>query len=131
MHVRRTMNKVQLIGNLTRDPETEELQGGELIVFFGLATESAFRNADGEKDWRVDFHNIVAYGKLAEICIEILAKGMLVYVEGEIRYKDGDVNLCQIKIREMYLCDDKGKEVPKREQTENKRGFDILDTYNQ
>lgn len=87
----RTMNKVLLIGNLTRDPEMTEHDSGLKMAKFTLATNRHWTNKDGDKKEKTDFHNIVAWRKLAEICYEHLRKGAAVLVEGKLKtnqYKD-------------------------------------------
>lgn len=87
----RTMNKVLLIGNLTRDPEMTEHDSGTKMAKFTLATNRHWTGKDGEKKEKTDFHNVVAWRKLAEICHEHLRKGAAVLVEGKLnsnQYKD-------------------------------------------
>lgn len=81
----RSLNKVQLIGNLTRDPELRTTPNGATVCTFGLATNSVWRTSDGVLEESTEFHNIVAWNKLAEICNQLLRKGVKVYVEGELR----------------------------------------------
>jgi len=78
------MNKVFLIGNLTKDPELLDLEAGVKLAKFTLATNKNWQNKDGEKVASTDFHNIVAWRKLAEICAAYLKKGSAVMVEGKI-----------------------------------------------
>ena len=77
------LNKVFLIGNLTRDPETRSLPSGQPVASFGLATNRIF-NRDGKRESQAEFHNIVAFGRLAEIASQYLAKGKMVLVEGRL-----------------------------------------------
>lgn len=79
------VNKAIVCGNLTRDPEERTLPSGQPVSAFGIATNRAWTNADGQKQEQVEFHNIVAFGKLAEICNQYLTKGRLVYVEGRLQ----------------------------------------------
>lgn len=83
----RSVNKVILIGNLTRDPEVRYTPQGSAVASFGLATNREW-NAEGGKKEAVDFHNIVAWNKLAELCGQLLAKGSKVYVEGRLQTRD-------------------------------------------
>ena len=74
----RSLNKVMLIGNLTRDPNLRFTPNGTAVCSFGIATNRSWTSAeDGEKQERVDFHNIVAWAKLAEICGQLLRRFML------------------------------------------------------
>ena len=85
----RSLNKVMLIGNLTRDPNLRFTPKGTAVCSFGIATNRSWTAADGgEKQERVDFHNIVAWSKLAEICGQLLHKGDKTYVEGRIQTRD-------------------------------------------
>lgn len=85
----RSLNKVMLIGNLTRDPNLRFTPNGTAVCSFGLATNRSWTNSDdGEKQERVDFHNIVSWSKLAEICGQLLHKGDKVFVEGRIQTRD-------------------------------------------
>lgn len=78
-----------LIGNLTRDPNLRFTPNGTAVCSFGLATNRSWTSSDsGEKQERVDFHNVVAWGKLAEICGQLLHKGDKIYVEGRIQTRD-------------------------------------------
>lgn len=87
----RSVNKVILIGNLTRDPELKSTTGGQSIVTFGLATNRQWTTSGKEKRSSAEFHECVAWAKLAEICKEHLHKGMLVYVEGYLKTRSWDM----------------------------------------
>lgn len=80
-----TLNKVLMIGNLTRDPELRYTQGGAAVCKFGLAVSRQFTGKDGEKKEEVCFVDIDVWQKLAEICAEYLKKGSPVFVEGRLR----------------------------------------------
>jgi single-strand DNA-binding protein len=82
------LNKVMIIGNLTRDPEMRTTPTGQSVTSFGVATSHSWTNANGEKEEKTEFHNIVAWGKLAEICAQYLSKGRKVYVEGRLQTRD-------------------------------------------
>jgi single-strand DNA-binding protein len=83
------LNKVFLIGNLTRDPESRALPSGQAVSNFGLATNRIwFDSNTKEKKQQVEFHNIVAFGKLAEICNQYLKKGTMVMIEGRIQTRN-------------------------------------------
>jgi len=79
------LNKVMLIGNLTRDPEVRTTATGQSVCSFGLATNRRWNDKDGQKQEAVEFHNVVAWGKLAEICGQYLNKGKKMYVEGRLQ----------------------------------------------
>jgi len=84
----RTLNKVFLIGNLGRDPEIRFLPSGQQVANFSLATKEVWTSKEGKKEERVQWHRIVAFGKLAEICGEYLSKGRQVYIEGRLQSRD-------------------------------------------
>jgi single-strand DNA-binding protein len=81
-------NKVIVLGNLTRDPEVRTLPSGQSVVNFGLATNRFFTDRSGSKQQATEFHNVVAFGKLADICGRYLAKGKLVLVEGRLQTRN-------------------------------------------
>ncbi len=88
------LNKVTLIGNLTRAPEERALPSGQRIATFGLATNHFWKDAKtGEKKATTEFHDIVAWGRLGEICLQYLRKMSKVYIEGRLKtrtWKDVD-----------------------------------------
>jgi len=79
------INKAMVFGNLTRDPELRALPSGGQVCSFGLATNRVYKKADGTKQEEVEFHNIVMFGKLAELCGQYLKKGSSAYIEGRIK----------------------------------------------
>ncbi len=84
------LNKAILIGNLGRDPEVRYTPGGLAVANFSIATSEAWSNKNGEKETRTEWHRIVAFGKLGEICGEYLSKGKQVYIEGRIQTREWD-----------------------------------------
>ena len=82
------LNKVMLIGNLTRDPEMRTTPGGQNVCSFGLATNLVWNDQSGPRQTRAEFHNIVAWRKLAEICAQYLKKGNKIYIEGRMQTRD-------------------------------------------
>ena len=85
----RSLNKVLLIGNLTRDPNLRYTPSGTAVCSFGMATNRTWTpNEGGEKQERVEYHNIVAWAKLADICGQLLHKGDKVYCEGRMQTHD-------------------------------------------
>lgn len=87
----KSFNKVLLIGNLTRDPEVTDLESGVKMAKFTLATNRNWSTRDGEKKEQTDFHNVIVWRKLAEICANYLKKGAAVLVEGKLqtnKFKD-------------------------------------------
>lgn len=110
----RSLNKVQLIGNLTRDPELRYTPQGTAVCNFGLATNRYWVTEAGEKKEEAEFHRIVAWNKLAEICSQLLTKGRRVYVEGRIQTRswtaqDGSPRqTTEVIISDMIILDSKG-----------------------
>ena len=78
-------NKAIVLGNLTRDPDARTLPSGQPVVSFGIATNRVYNDQSGNKKQLVEFHNIVAFGKLADICSRYLTKGKMVLIEGRIQ----------------------------------------------
>ena len=89
------LNKVILVGRLTQDPQMRSLPSGQSVASFGLATDRFFTDKTGEKKQQADFHNIVLFGKLAEIASQYSTKGSLVLIEGRLQtrsWKDASGN---------------------------------------
>jgi single-strand DNA-binding protein len=78
------VNKAILVGNLGRDPEVRHIPSGQAVANFTLATSDSYTDRNGARQERTDWHNIVVYGKQAELCGQYLKKGRQVYVEGRI-----------------------------------------------
>jgi len=103
----RSLNRVTLIGNLTRDPELKYTPQGTAVCTFGLATNREWTDSSGQKQEGVEFHRIVAWGKLGEICSQLLQKGTKAFVEGRLQTRtwktqDGnDRQITEIVIEEM------------------------------
>jgi len=80
-----SVNKVILVGRLGKDPEVKSTPSGTTVTKFSIATDEKFTDKSGEKQERTEWHNIVAWAKLGEICGQYLRKGKLVYIEGSLR----------------------------------------------
>ncbi|KKU56227.1 MAG: Single-stranded DNA-binding protein [candidate division WWE3 bacterium GW2011_GWB1_47_11] len=120
----RSVNKVILIGNLTRDPELRYTPQGHAVCSFGVATNREWKTDDGGKQESTEFHNLVAWNKLAELCSQLLTKGAKVYVDGRLQTRDwtGDDGVkrykTEIVIDEMVLLTSKkGDGAPDDEPT--------------
>jgi len=104
-----SINKAILVGNLGKDPELRYTASGQAVATFSLATTEKFKNKSGEQQERTEWHNIVAWGPLAEICGKYLAKGKQIYCEGRIQsrsYDDRDGNkryVTEIVISDMQM----------------------------
>lgn len=107
----KSLNQVRLIGNLTRDPELKYTPSGTAVCSFGLATNRSWTTKEGDTKEDVQFHRIVAWQKLAELCANLLSKGRKVYLEGRIVYrqfegKDGQQkNITEIVMDDFILFD--------------------------
>lgn len=106
-------NKVQLIGNLGQNPEIKTLDGGRKLARFSIATNESYRNANGEKIIETQWHNLVAWGKLADIIEKYIMKGSEVAVEGKLTYrtyndKDGNKkSFTEIQVNELLMLGEK------------------------
>ena len=131
----RSLNKVLLIGNLTRDPEMRYTSSGTPVVTFGMATNKSWKDSEGDTKELAEFHNLVAWNKIAEICQQLLAKGMKVYIEGSLNTRswEGEDGVTryktEIRVDNMILLDSKGKdgvglddaEEPKEQEAEESK----------
>lgn len=110
----RCLNRVLLIGNLTRDPELRYTPAGMAVASFGLATNRVWMTKQGERKEDAQFHRIVAWNKLAELCSQLLSKGRRIYVDGRIQYREFVDNegvkkqITEIVIDDMIILDNKG-----------------------
>jgi single-strand DNA-binding protein len=84
----RSLNKVMLLGNLGRDPEVRYTASGKAVATFTVATSLTWRDQEGTDQEKTEWHRIVAWGRLGEICGEYLSKGQKVYIEGRIQSRD-------------------------------------------
>lgn len=109
-----SLNRVQLIGNLTRDPEMKQIPGGQVVTSFGLATNFTWSDQSGQKQTKTEFHNLVAWRKLAEICGQYLKKGSKIFAEGRLQTRDweGEDGVkryrTEIVLDNMIMLDAKG-----------------------
>ena len=123
----RSLNKVTLIGNLTRDPELRYTPQGTAVCTFGLATNRQWLTDSGEKKEDVEFHRLVSWNKLAEICSQLLQKGRKVYIEGRLQTRkwtgqDGaQRTTTEIVVSEMILLDSR------RDASQIPGDFDVPD----
>lgn len=110
----RSLNRVQLIGNLTRDPELRYTPQGTAVCSFSIATNRSWTTDAGEKKDEADFHRIVAWNKLAELCSQFLTKGKKVYVEGRLSTRNWQAqdgaqrSTTEVIISDMILLDGGG-----------------------
>lgn len=112
----RSINKAIIVGNLTRDPEMRYTPNGQAVTSFGVATNRRWTTNEGEQREETEFHNVVAWGKLAEICSQLLKKGRKVYIEGRLQTrswegKDGVTRRrTEIVTRDMVVLDKRATE---------------------
>jgi len=111
------INKVILVGRLGKDPEVRSTPGGQTVTKFTVATDERFTDKSGEKQERTEWHNVVAWARLGEICGQYLRKGKLVYIEGSIRTDSWDDKetgqkryRTEIIARDMKMLDRRGDE---------------------
>jgi len=106
-------NKVQLIGNLGNNPEIRTLESGKKMARFSMATSETYRNAKGEKITETQWHNVVAWGKVADIAEQFLVKGSEIAVEGKLinrNYTDKEGNkryVTEVQVNEVLMLGDK------------------------
>lgn len=84
------LNKVLLYGNLTRDPELKALPSGQQVANFGMATNRTYKDKSGQKQEATEFHNVVAFGRTAEVIAQYCKKGRPIYVEGRLQTRSWD-----------------------------------------
>ncbi len=99
------LNKVYIIGNLTRDPEMKALPSGSKLCQFGIATNRTFKDKEGVKKEMTEYHNIVAFNKLGELAGQYLKKGQQALVEGRIQTRSWDAQDGQKKYRTEIIAD--------------------------
>jgi len=108
------LNKVMIIGNLGADPEIRHTQGGDPVATFNIATTEKWKGKDGQQQEQTEWHRVVVWRRLAEICGEYLHKGSKVYIEGKIqtrKWQDQNGNdryTTEIVAREMKMLDSRG-----------------------
>ncbi len=127
----RSLNRAQLIGNLTRDPELRYTPNGTAVCSLGIATNRIWKKENGEKQEEAEFHRIVAWNKLAELCSQFLVKGRKVYVEGRLATRNWNAQdgtqrtTTEIVISDMILLDSRRVEPESvsEEQSDVKKGI--------
>lgn len=109
----KSLNKVILIGNVTRDPEMRYTPQGNAVTTFGLATNRSWKTEGGEIREEAEFHRLVAWNKLAELCSQLITKGRKIYVEGRLQTRtftgsdNAQHTITEIVIDDMILLDSK------------------------
>lgn len=114
----RSVNKVILIGNLTRDPEMKQTQNGQAVTTFGIATNREWTTTGSERKKSTEFHEVVAWARLAEICNQYLRKGKLVYLEGYLKTRSWESESgekrfrTEVVLQDMIMLEKRAKEGP-------------------
>lgn len=99
------LNKAFILGNLTRDPELRQTPSGQNVANFGIATNRMWTDPSGNKQTQTEFHNVVVWGRLAEIANQYLAKGRLVFIEGRIATRSWQDQQGQKKYRTEIVAE--------------------------
>ena len=99
------LNRATIIGNVTRDPEMRTTSTGQNVCSFSVATNMRWTDKDGQQQERAEYHNIVAWRKLAEICAQYLGKGRKVYIEGRLQTRDWEGQDGQKRYRTEIVAD--------------------------
>jgi len=111
----KSLNRVQLIGNLTRDPELKQIPGGQTVATLSVATNFTWTDQSGNKQEKAEYHNLVIWRKLAEIAGQYLRKGSKVFIEGRLQTRDweGEDGVkrykTEIVVDNMIMLDRKGE----------------------
>lgn len=115
------LNKAMIIGRLTRDPEVRTTSQGTTVCSFGVATNFIWTDPQGQKQEKVEYHNIVTWRKLAEVCSQYLHKGSKVYIEGRLQTREWEGQdgvkrqRTEIVADNMIMLDSKGMQFPRAE----------------
>ncbi|MBM2820966.1 MAG: single-strand binding protein, single-strand DNA-binding protein [Candidatus Berkelbacteria bacterium] len=113
-----SLNRAQIVGNVTRDPEMRYTPNGQAVCSFGVATNRRWRDKDGNNQEQTEFHNIVAWGKLAELMTQLVHKGSKIYAEGRLQTHSwegqdgGKRNRTEIVMDDFILLTPKGAAAP-------------------
>jgi len=99
-------NKVQLIGNLGNDPEIINLESGKMLAKFSIATNESYKNAQGEKNTDTQWHNIVAWGKTAEIVEKYVTKGKEIAIEGKLTSRSYETKEGEKRYTTEVVCNE-------------------------
>lgn len=102
----RSLNEATIIGNLTADPQLRTTTNGTTVVSFSIATNRSYTDSSGNTQESAEFHNIVAFGKVAEICNQLLQKGSLVFIRGRLQTRKWDSEDGHTNYRTEIVVDD-------------------------
>jgi len=127
------LNKAMIIGNLTRDPELRNTPSGQNVVSFSVATNLIWTDQSGQQQKKVEFHNVIAWRKLAEICAKYLHRGSKVFIEGRLQTTDwtGQDGVkryrTEIVAENMIMLDNKGAGAAPSQSMPNDSGEAIIE----
>ncbi|OGC82745.1 MAG: hypothetical protein A2788_02475 [Candidatus Abawacabacteria bacterium RIFCSPHIGHO2_01_FULL_46_8] len=124
----RSVNMVVLIGHLTRDPEMRQTTTGKSVATFSIATNRTWTTADGERQEQTDFHDLVAWGKLAEICDQYLSKGTAIYVRGRLQTRNWEAQDGTKRYKTEIVVDDLNILSPRKQGDSNSFEVDLGST---
>ncbi len=122
------VNKVILVGRLGRDPEVRHTKTGDPVCTFSIATSERWKDKNGEQQEKTEWHRIVAWRKLAEICGEYLRKGKQVYIEGKLQTRDWEDKdghkryTTEVVANEMQMLDRRGEDSGNYNEDSSARG---------
>lgn len=118
------LNKAQIIGNVTRDPELKKTKNGQAVVTIGVATNRRWKDSTGEYKEDVEFHNVVCWGKLAEIVNQYLKKGAKVFFEGRLQTRNWEDDAGIKHYRTEIIAQDMIM-LSKKNESESDEGFEM------
>lgn len=128
------LNKAMIIGNLTRDPEIRNTASGQMVASFSVATNLVWTDQSGQQQKKVEFHNVIAWRRLAEICSKYLRKGSKIYLEGRLQTTDwvGQDNVkrykTEIVAENMIMLDNRGGNAfPESENGGNNQREEVIE----
>ena len=121
------LNKVMIVGRLTRDPESKALPSGQIICNFSLATSDSYRNRDGEKVETTEYHNIVVFGPAAENSARFLRKGAIALIEGKLQTRSWEKD--GVKQYRTEILADRVQFGPKVSGTATREDAPVLPDY--
>lgn len=126
-----SLNRVQLIGHLGRDPESKFTPTGKKVCHFSLAVSNRWKDKSGELKESVEWVNIEAWGRLGEVCQEYLKKGSLIFVEGRLKTDKYEANgeakfFTKVVAQSLQFLDRKGKEEPVMAVEEDPGGYETI-----
>lgn len=134
------LNKVFLIGRLTRDPEVRALPSGQQVASFGLATDRHYQDKNGQKQRKTEFHNIVVFNRLAQIASQYLTKGSLAMIEGHLQTRTWQDSSGQKRSRAEIVAERlqlgpksaaKATPAPEPEQSQQKEDIPVIEEEDQ